>query len=114
MFDEGLLELMPHEVTLKPPAGKNQYGEKSWGAALTPAPHAHIEYTERIAYENATGHTVYRDGTVYLDGVYPVKDGWYLGLPQPGGPEEAVQVVAVAQITDEDGWHHTELGFGPI
>lgn len=114
MFDPGLLELMPHVVTLKPPLPKNRFGEKSWGDPIVPAPHAHIEPTERIAYTSGTGTTVYKDGNVYLDGVYPVAEGWYLGLPTPGGPEKAVQIVSINQVTDEDGWHHTELGFGPI
>ena len=113
-FDPEFLELMPHQVTLKPPATTNLYGEKTYGPAITPAPHAHIEYKQKQVYGDGGKIVRTEMGVVYLDGSYDVNTAWQMTLPTPGGGTKEVEIISIDQNTDEDGYHHTAVHFGDL
>lgn len=107
-FDPALLELMVHTCTLAPSTGENEYGEPTFGTAITPA--CYVKYGAKHTYADG-GLIKVEDGYVILDGVYPVEESWSLTVPVPGGTR-AVKITSVDQYGDEDGFHHTTVHFG--
>ena len=58
-------------------------------------------------------NTVFADGVVYLDDVYPVTEAWTLVLPDAGPTNgKVIKIVRVEQLNDENGPYSTVLYFG--
>jgi hypothetical protein len=108
--DPELLELMPSQLTLQPPADQDVFGQKTYGEPVN-VEHAHIEYQE-VYVKSDPGKAVFAQGTIYLDDVYPVDTEWLVTVP-PGGPYgQVVKIVKVEQYEDENGPYSTVLYIG--
>lgn len=106
MVDDALLELMTDEVTLRPPAALNGFGEPSFGAPVTVACRVQPE----AQYETGV---LTADGMVFLADVYPVNVDWQLVLPEGTlPPGRDAHLVRVEQYTDEVGPYCTVLYYG--
>lgn len=111
-MDAAFLSLMPLTVHLASTVSTGFGNQRTDVTAISPDPHCHIESDSR-EITNANGTTVHQEGTIYLDGVYPIDTTYSCVIPVPGGTRP-VLIVAVDQETDEKGFYNTVLHFGAL
>ena len=105
-IERDFYEMMPHTITLAAQSGIDKYGKPSWGSGSS--------YRCRLIFDqkmmrDAEGREVVRQGKALLYGYDLSADVKYrLTLPDGTTPK----VITVKQLKDQNGDHHTEIGFG--
>lgn len=105
-IDARFLSMMPTVIQVFKRSGINQYGAQSWSSGFT-------EYQCRIMDEDALSRTAEGDnvtlfGKAIVYGVADVTTDDKLRLDDGTEPV----IVAVDQVTDEAGPHHTVITYG--
>jgi hypothetical protein len=101
------LPLMLETVTLTASTTLDKYGKQSFAASGVPF-RARIMWSERILRDK-DGREIVEAGRAVLYGAAPTATpAWRITLPDGSTPK----IVSVATIEDEDGDHHSVIGFG--
>lgn len=110
MVDPDILTLMISSVTVAEPADRDRFGKIIPGASITAQ--CRIEYDDQFTGGGGT-NSIYANGIVYMDDVYPITQSWTLTLPDNGPTRgKEVWIVKVNQLNDDTGPYCTILYFG--
>lgn len=98
-------ELFSETVTLFPPATRDAYGGRTYGASVSAPAHL-VSETEMV--RTLDGREVVQTGKIYLYGDYSVTTAHRVELADGSVP----LVIAVDTPHDEAGPHHTVIRIG--
>lgn len=105
-IEKDFSEMMPHTIVLAAQSSLDSYGRPSWGSGTS--------YQCRVVYQqtmtrDADGREVVQRGKALLYGV-ALSAAVQYKLTLPDGTQP--RVLDVKQLKDQNGDHHTEIGFG--
>ena len=98
-------EMMQDTVTVYPPSTLDSYGKQSYGTGV---PYRCRIIGEQRIRRDKDGREVIEQGRAVIYGVAVADVRGRIALPW-GAP---TLIVSVDQIADEDGDHHTVIGYG--
>ena len=99
-MEAALLDLMPHEITLKPFASRSAYGTPTYGTA---APHRCLVERKQRLVKKSDGCEAISQTTVYVAGPVEITEQDEITLPDGTAPP----VLAVETFYDETGAVHS-------
>lgn len=101
------LPMMPDTITLKSQSSVDKYGKQSFAASGTSF-QARLVWQEKIL-RDMEGREIIEAGRAILYGAAAsATPQWQIILPDGSTPK----ITSVALIKDEDGNHHSVIGFG--
>lgn len=98
-------EMMPHTITVATASTLDKYGKQAFGT--TASYQCRLVYQNRITRDN-DGREITESGRAIVYGVATATVKDKITLPDGRTP----LVTSVATIKDENGDHHTVIGFG--
>lgn len=105
-LDREFLPLMLETVTLTAQSSLDRYGKQSFAASGT-SYRARLVWQERILRDK-DGREIVESGRAILYGTTDADPTWRITLPDGSTPK----ITMVNTIQDEDGDHHSVVGFG--
>lgn len=105
-MDAEFKELMPHSITVEPPAGTfSDRGQPNFGTAVTYT--CYIEPSEEIV-RTANNEERKASHKIYVDSTAAINPEGRLTLPVGYDPRQP-PILASKLVSDENGAHHVEL-----
>lgn len=108
-IESEFLELMVDTATLYVPTGTDNYGKRSYSATGTVVQGRYQNYTS--ARVSGSGRVQTEVGHFYCYGIVTGLTTEWKMVPADGRP---LKIVAVSDVSDENGPHHTTITFAPV